>query len=283
MVSGQYWLTFHALDLNSTPALTVAQRVYLTIDDPAYPSTEQLADQVVDQCNRECADKSEYGRALWLHDWLIDHMDYDNNYYFCDAEGAFARKKGTCESYHRAFTMLLKCAGIQSGRIASNVDHHVWMAVKMDSVWYQVDTTHDDTSLALPNYPESLDIARHLKFGVTDEMIARVTQGHTAAVPGCESNSLANSYLIKSGKVSIWTDKYEADIIWRIQSGDASFTLPIVGGKWQQPSFNNLVYPVVAYSLSEQTWEVDGEEYTVEASYADDADELSFMVTECNL
>ena len=107
--SGVYYLHFYVMDKGASPIITKREIVKLTLNDPAYPTIEEIADNVAAQCEANC--ETEYDKALWLHDWLLDNCEYDYSYNYCGSEGALARGKGTCEAYHRAYTMLLNRVG----------------------------------------------------------------------------------------------------------------------------------------------------------------------------
>ena len=73
-----------------------------------------IIDEVVAQCDSECAtqgDASDYAKALWFNDWVVDNTKYDNSYSYISAEGVFGRGTGDCEAYHDAL-----CAPAEQGR-----------------------------------------------------------------------------------------------------------------------------------------------------------------------
>lgn len=47
----------------------------LNIQDANYPSVVQIVKTVAAQCKNECA--TDFEKALWLHDWILDKGDYD--------------------------------------------------------------------------------------------------------------------------------------------------------------------------------------------------------------
>lgn len=82
---------------------------------------------------------------MWLHDWLIQQLDYDNSLKWSSAESALTRKLGTCQAYESAYSQLLTAAGIENAETRDTYDGHTWNAMKLDGEWYQVDCTWDDT------------------------------------------------------------------------------------------------------------------------------------------
>ncbi len=100
---------------------------------------------------------SEYEIAKKIHDALIGSMNYayDDNGEPSDEVwahniiGAFDRGKGVCESYARAYQLLLNAAGLDNVFVTgiSNDQNHAWNMVKLDDgAYYYVDCTWDDTN-----------------------------------------------------------------------------------------------------------------------------------------
>ena len=147
------------------------------------------------QCIQEA--KSDYARALWLHDWLIENAEYDTSYTNYFADGVLLQHKGVCQSYALAYEMLLKEVGIESIYITGTAGgvRHAWNLVKLGGEWYHVDCTWDDPT---PNGNEN-----HIYFAVTDDFIAR---NHSWAseweyMPDCSAERY--SYTLRSGMVHV--------------------------------------------------------------------------------
>ncbi len=239
-------------------------RIAITVDDPAYPSVHEKSRQLAAQAKAELgANASQYDLALWAHDWIIDHMDYDHDFGFCGAEGALTRGLGTCESYHRGLVMVLNDLGIETGRQVD--DNHVWTLAKLDGQWCTIDATWDDTDYDLSSGYPGIPSLRHIYFGLDAATTALVHPKLEAAnVP---LNSLQNCHLIRSGDLNYFTD-YEANLIAsKLRAGQLSFS--------QVPrcnlgsSITNPIYHLVAQQLSSRSWNVSGKTTDrVEVSYA---------------
>lgn len=146
-------------------------------------AAEAKANEVWAQCQQaRCT--TDYEKALWLHDWIIDHCEYDHDLFCCKDMDLLVDGKGTCEAYHSACMMLLGKAGIECGRIYDA--GHVWTLVKMDGKLYNVDTTHDDT--AGKNWFGLGDDEKHLYFGLTEKIISDVLalNGEASKVRRCK-------------------------------------------------------------------------------------------------
>ncbi len=251
--SGKYYIRFNALvSGKSMDTGSFDRGIVLNINDPSYPSVEEIVEEVAGTCVTQCA--TDFDKALWLNDWLVDNCSYDNTLSFCSAEGALARKAGTCEAYHRAYVMLLNKAGIATGRITGN--GHVWTAVKLDGKWYQVDTTWNDAGYEDPN----VDL-QHLYFGLNDTITSMVHSEHKP-VPGYESNSLENNYFIKTGKIAKWAEPQIQAVQKHIDAGETSFSLEI-----KNTYYADVLYSLVAHVLTNTSWSANGHKVDLKAEY----------------
>lgn len=262
--SGTYKIRFSVLDKGVSPLQHESLDVWITISDPSHPSVESLADGIAADCLKAGA-KSDFEKALWLHDWVIDNCEYDNSLTYCGAEGALARGTGTCESYHRALVMLLERVGIPAGRITGN--GHVWTAAKLDGKWYQVDATWDDAD-QFRGYPD----LRHLYFGMDDRITGLVHSDHAQPVEGYESSSLDQNYFIKTGEIKEWSEPYVTPIVQQLEKGSESFSIPINHAFWPV-GYKNAFYHLVAYDLSQREWALDNGSFVAEigVEYGSDA------------
>jgi len=242
--SGTYYIRFSAIDMETYQSVNTGIFEYvLNIQDANYPSVEQIVDDTAAKCLKECT--TDFEKAVWLHDWILENADYDYSYSYSSAEGVLARGKGTCEAYHRAYVMLLDKVGIATGRITGN--GHVWTAVKMDGDWYQVDSTWDDMGAAYQGtYYE------HMYFGLTDSIMGLVHSDHKSSVPGYESTALENNYFIKTGEIARWSEPFAELAKENIESGKMNFSLPVTDT--MPDSYKNVIYNLVAYQLSKQSW-----------------------------
>lgn len=150
---------------------------------------------VVDHCTY--AGMTEEETALALHDWLTDNAYYDITFSApdCyDAAGVLVNGTGVCDSYSKAYVLLLNTAGIEAKRVTGmavradgSQESHSWNLVKMDGKWYQVDVTWDDP---IDNsYPEARKsgLEHHLYFKATKRFM---NEEH---VPDNESAELINT------------------------------------------------------------------------------------------
>lgn len=80
--SGTYRIYFYFMDNDRNDPQNDKGIYYLrataevTVNDAARPSVTQIVNNTVDLC-RQQTNGSEYDMALWLHDWTLDQLEYD--------------------------------------------------------------------------------------------------------------------------------------------------------------------------------------------------------------
>lgn len=247
--SGTYYLRFYLMD-KTAGVYYLRANVFASANDNAYPAVSAIAKSAVDKCNAE-TDGSDYARALWLHDWTLDQLEYDHDLNWCSAESGLTRRQGTCESYQRIYAKLLDAAGIANGRIIGN--GHTWNAVKIDGKWCQMDLTWDDTS---NNWYGDLD-QRHLYFGLTDELMAIAHSDHTASYKAegyaYHSTDLSNGYFVRNGKADEWASAYVERIQQHLDAKEASFSIDADNGSFP-PSISGIQNAIIAYATNQREW-----------------------------
>ena len=94
---------------------------------------------------------SERDKALALHDWLTENSYYDLSFTWFSPEGVLLHGTGVCESYARAYRLLLDKAGFENTLITGTAknsngtqESHAWNLVKVNGKWKHVDVTWDD-------------------------------------------------------------------------------------------------------------------------------------------
>lgn len=172
---GRYFWQFEITDSNNQQ-LMFQTRIYETYS--AEDETDETT--VVGKVNSIIAEKinsgmSDYTRALVLHDWLINNANYDYTYTHYDASGVLLHGTGVCDSYARAYLMLMTAAGVDCMIVSGTAGggNHAWNLVKLDGSWYHVDCTWDD--------PGTGGSERHTYFCVDDDTMAL---DHTWNRPG---------------------------------------------------------------------------------------------------
>lgn len=204
--TGSYNFRFYLMD-KASGVYYLRTNTYIRVADNAYPSVTSIVNRAVSQAKQN-TNGTEYEMALYLHDWLLDQLEYDDSLKWSSAESALSRGLGTCQAYESAYAKLLSAAGIENAETRDTYDGHTWNAVKLDGEWYQVDCTWDDTP---DNFYGDLD-QRHLYFCLTDELMAIAHPGHEKiySVEGyvTRSGSLKDNYFVRNGKADEWASAY---------------------------------------------------------------------------
>jgi glucan-binding YG repeat protein len=266
--AGKYRLTFQVMGktgANDQYEFPRFQIEFTIAEDGDFKTIDTTVAQIVQQGNEACAaagDSSDYARALWLHDWLIDNTEYDYSYRYCNAESVLGRGIGTCEGYHGAYMLLLNKAGIETRRVDDYGDTHVWTGVKLDGNWYNIDVTGDDSD---PTPGIDLDV-RHLYFALPSTIMQLVQTKwdgtYDIGYPNradFDASSYEENYFIKSGEIDTYLSPYidESDATYSIKAyldaHKAEFAVPVVNDSWP-PSFKNVIYNLVAHQLEVHDW-----------------------------
>ena len=243
--SGTYYIRFAIMDTGVSPYVWFNTGLYgikLVIDDKGYPTVENVVADLKAQCEKTCT--TDFEKAVWFNDWLVENCRYDFSYSYCASEGALARGLGTCEAYHRAYVMLLNSVGIATDRISG--DGHVWTGVQLDGNWYHIDTTWDDAG-----YEDNSVDLQHLYFGLNDELMNQIHSSVTSS-NGISAHSLEDNYFIKTGKIKKWSDQYVNTIRKHLNNGENTFDITINDSMID--SYKQIIYYLVAYQLSNTDW-----------------------------
>lgn len=268
--SGVYNFRFYVMDKTSG-VYYMRVSTNIQVSDKAYPSVGDIVNAVVKKCSKE-TDGSDYEKALWLHDWLLQQLDYDHSLKWSSAESALTRKLGTCQAYESAYSKLLTAAGITNAETRDTYDGHTWNAMKLDGKWYQVDCTWDDTKDNYYNFDPT-----HLYFGLTDELMALAHNGHnkiyTASGYGTRSTSLADNYFVRNGDAAKWARAYADRIQKNLNAGKTKFEVSTDNASYP-PSISGIQNGIIAYALNQMTWKAGIKKVTLRVAGA--STKLSF-------
>ena len=249
--TGSYNFRFYLMD-KASGVYYLRTNTYIQVADDAYPSVASIVNKAVSQAKLE-TDGTEYEMALYLHDWLLDQLEYDDSLKWSSAESALTRGLGTCQAYESAYAKLLSTAGIENAETRDTYDGHTWNAVKLDGDWYQVDCTWDDTS---DNFYGDLD-QRHLYFCLTDELMAIAHPGHEKIYSAdgniTRSTTLKNNYFVRNGKADEWMNKYVERIQKHLDALEESFSVDADNQSFP-PSISGIQNGTIAYAMNQHEW-----------------------------
>lgn len=187
---GEYRLKVRVYDADTEAQVYEGDYKYVANEDADHPTLEALAAQIA----AEQAGATDWETALNLYDWVMSHTVYDNNLNYYGADGTLVRGTGVCDSYSKAYHMLLRAAGIEAFRISSQ--GHAWNALCLDGQWYQTDPTWDDS-----------DGAAHEFFCITDALM--LASGHNYSPSSARvCDSLAMNYFVQRGGWGSWNTAF---------------------------------------------------------------------------
>ena len=260
--TGTYNFKFYVMD-KAANLYYLRVNFNISVSDDKYPSVDSIVRSAVAECNSK-TDGSEYAKALWLHDWLLDQLEYDKTLKWSSAESALTRELGTCQSYESAYAKLLTAAGIENSETRDTYDGHTWNAMKLDGQWYQTDCTWDDSSDNWYSFDQ-----RHLYFGLTDELMAIAHPGHskiyTTDTYATSSTSLADNYFVRTGDAAKWAKAYSDRIQKNLDAGKTEFEITADNASYP-PSISGIQNGITAYALNQLTWTTDKAAVTLNAT-----------------
>lgn len=276
--TGTYNFRFYVMD-------TAAEVTYLrvnfniSVSDDKYPSVDSIVRSAVAECNSK-TDGSEYAKALWLHDWLLDQLEYDKTLKWSSAESALTRGLGTCQSYESAYAKLLTAAGIENSETRDTYDGHTWNAMKLDGQWYQTDCTWDDSSDNWYSFDQ-----RHLYFGLTDELMAIAHPGHskiyTTDTYATRSTSLADNYFVRTGDAAKWAKAYADRIQKNLDAGKTEFEITADNASYP-PSISGIQNGITAYVLNQMKWSDEKHNISLSVTGSSNAFDFNIVYSDIN-
>ena len=260
--TGTYNFRFYVMD--KTAGVTYLRVNFnISVSDSKYPSVDSIVRSAVAECNSK-TDGSEYEKALWLHDWLLDQLEYDKTLKWSSAESALTRGLGTCQSYESAYAKLLTAAGIENSETRDTYDGHTWNAMKLDGQWYQTDCTWDDSSDNWYSFDQ-----RRLYFGLTDELMTIAHPGHSKIYTkddyNTRSTSLADNYFVRTGDAAKWAKAYSDRIQKNLDAEKTEFEITADNSSYP-PSISGIQNGIIAYAINQLAWTTDKAAVTLNAT-----------------
>lgn len=137
-------------------------------------------------------------KATALHDYLIQHMVYDqnaNNNLGIEKRNAYealVNGIGVCQGYTLAYAALLNKAGIEVEYCKSKSMNHIWNYVKLDGKWYHADLTYDDA--AAGSQTGETGYVKHTYFLLSDTAMRSASHNWEANNITCNDTKYDNSW-----------------------------------------------------------------------------------------
>jgi len=150
--------------------------------------TKELSDVVDNVVSEASKLESDYEKAKYVHDYIVENVSYDEEGYSAlqqgekvdelmySAYGNLVNGKSVCAGYAKAFQLIMKSMGVECGYItgmgvtSEGPGAHAWNYIKIDDEYYFVDVTWDD-----PTCPEGYeqDGIRYDYFLINYEQISK--------------------------------------------------------------------------------------------------------------
>ena len=212
LASGDYELYLWVTDVQSGTRIFKSEE-FSVPSSSGLPSISSTVDAIVSECIASgCT--SDYEKALWLHDWLINNADYDLTYSHFGPDGVLLDGTGVCDSYSKAYYFLLSAAGIPADRV--NNSNHAWNILQIAGEWYYVDTTWDD--------PVGGHFERHLYFCIPDEILS---MDHPEYDSPHSCSSYEYNYFAQNGSGEAWANALVPTIQQGLQAGDFRYSVAL--------------------------------------------------------
>ena len=208
-------------------------------DMEASLKTEEIASvkeelrSIIDPLLKQTEGLSEYDKALFIHDFIVENTTYDLDSYVSgkDAAGSDAytvygclkNHLAVCEGYAKTYQMLMKELGLEclyvSGHSLDTGGSHAWNCIRLNGDFYYVDVTWDDP-IHSDGTPETLE---HDYFCITTEELLEthiIEEGQD--VPEC--TAIACDFYKKQGTYFETYDSETVDAVLkeRTERGEKS-------------------------------------------------------------
>ena len=129
---------------------------------------------------------SEYDIALYLHDYLADHVTYTLEGDHDSAYAALVHGEAACYGYSKAYQYLLSRAGIRSriivgDSVASDGSRggHAWNMVWLDGACYYTDVTWDDLEEGVTHQYFMISLEQIRKDHIADDLFSLEDCAHS--------------------------------------------------------------------------------------------------------
>ena len=150
----------------------------------------------------------DYEKALVLHDWLTDHVDYQlGDLESFHGDSALLDGYGVCQSYTEAYSLLLSKAGIRNELVKTSL--HGWNLAQLNGKWYHIDCTWDDST------------SSHRYFALPDEAVMEVDSHRAVSF----AHSYQDNYAYREGLLDSYIRDYTEAIQERLDLGKRQFSI----------------------------------------------------------
>lgn len=189
---------------NNAGYIITIEPEYDTTTDFDYDAFDREMDLALQQVSDDMTDLE---KALVIHDYLVEHIAYDNENYIkmengtgsipdiCHcAYGAMVNGVAVCDGYADSFLYLMNKLGIPCEEISGG--NHAWNLIQIGGTWYQLDCTFDD-----PVW-DVLGRVNHEYFLMSDSLSKKNHTWTTANYKAC-TNTTYDNFTINTAKAKM--------------------------------------------------------------------------------
>lgn len=166
---------------------------------------------------------SDLEKALYVHDYLVMHFQYDTYYDNYNAYIFFKTGVGVCQAYTQAFNGIMHRLGIECTSAIDTPDKHTWNIITLNGNNYHIDVTHDDP------VGQSEGAATHSHFLLSNNRLGVIDKELNS-----KSDNLHSEWYSLMYNTSCTDDTYESGYAWN----DADSSFEYVDGYWYFMAYN---------------------------------------------
>lgn len=148
-----FWMksSYSSMVDSNTNETTSISPVY-TVSAADLSNAKKAFEEKVNSLTKDLSGKSDYDKALILHDRVAATVSYVSTANDQNAYGALVEGKAVCAGYSKAYQHLMNKVGIDAWSVigksinpaTKKQENHEWNLVKLDSLYYYTDVTWND-------------------------------------------------------------------------------------------------------------------------------------------
>lgn len=137
-IVGTKYCYFNQVESVSGAVLTLN---YFVSDSSKAAKMVSELEKVGDKIVSKISGYSDYNKIKYIYEYVAKNSSYGHGDYYASAYGPLCDGNGTCVGYAKAGFYLLSRAGFDAVYVCGNGqnDDHMWVKVKYDGKWYNVD------------------------------------------------------------------------------------------------------------------------------------------------
>lgn len=197
---------------------------------------------------------SDYEKEKAIHDYLVENGTYGfikgkEKSWSYESKGILLKGKGVCSSYAEAMQLLLSLVDIESKIVIGKAEiDHSWNLVKINKMWYHVDTTWDDP------VPDEKGRVLYHYFNIPDELIEK---SHVWKRDYYESaTSYEENYYARQNLLCKSYEETKLKINQAVQNKEKKITLFLTDNKAKKYTYNFILQQEEVKSIR---WKYSGE------------------------